>query len=126
MNLKLDQALAQLILTRVAAGERQKDLAEEYGVSPSAISNLVAGKSWPGLARPTTKVPRRGSKLAPEDIVLILRRLQAGEKPRVVAEDYGITRQAVANIKKGKAWPDIPRPEVAVSPRPARRRVWEA
>ena len=125
MNLKLDAASAQTILDRVAAGESQKDLAAEFKVSTAAISNLVAGKSWPGLRRvPTTQKVRHGTKLTPTQVGAILRRLQAGEKPGTVALDYGVTRQAIANVKKGKAWGDVPRPEVA-APRPARRRVWE-
>jgi len=124
MNKKLDQDTAKTILTRVAAGEKQKDLAGEFKISPAAVSNLVAGKSWPSLARPDTKVPRHGTTLAPADVVEILRRLQAGDKPVKIAADYKITRQAVANIQKGRAWTDIPRPEAPQ--RPARRRVWEA
>lgn len=124
MNRKLDATLAQTILDRVALGEKQKDLAVEYQVSPAAISNLVKGKSWPQLLRHRTGTPRRGAKLAPGDIQVILQRLQAGEQPGKVASDYGVTRQAIANIKKGRAWKDVPRPEVA-PPRPARRKVWE-
>lgn len=123
MNKKLNQSTAQTILGRVAAGERQKDLAAEFGVSPATISNLVAGKSWPELQRPPKRVtPPRGSKLTQDNIQTILRRLLAGEKPGVIALDFGVTRQAVANIKKGKTWKDVPRPDAA---RPARKRVWE-
>lgn len=124
MNKKLDQTTAQAILVRVAAGERQKDLAAEFKVSPAAVSNLVAGKSWPSLPRSSTKVPRRGTTLAQADVVEILRRLLAGETPSKIAADYKVSRQAIANIQKGKAWTDIPRPEA--QQRPARRRVWEA
>src|SRR3989344_4628098 len=123
MNKKLDATTAQTILNRVTSGERQKDLAAEFDVSPAAVSNLVAGKSWPNLTRPTIPVvPRRGAKLTPEDIRVILQRLQAGDKTGQVALDYGVTRQAIVNIKKGTAWKDVPRPETS---RPARRKVWE-
>jgi len=123
MNRKLDAAIAQSILDRVAAGERQKNLAAEFKVSPAAISNLVAGKSWPELRRThAASPPPRGSKLTVADVQVILQRLMVGEKPGTVALDYGVTRQAIANIKKGVAWVDVPRPE---APRPTRRRVWE-
>ena len=125
MNKKLDEATAQTILNRVAQGEKQKNLAIEFGVTPSTISNLVAGKSWPHLRRSAASKTRHGTKLTSADIQVILRRLQAGEKPSQVALDYGVTRQAIANIKKGTAWGDVPRPEV-VPPRPARRKVWES
>ena len=123
MNKKLNEGTAQAILDRVALGERQKDLATEFAVSPATISNLVAGKSWVNLRRDKPTVVRRGSKLTATDIPQILARLQNGETPGDVAADYGITRQAVANIKKGSAWKDVVRPDV---PRPARRKVWEA
>lgn len=125
MNMKLSATTAQAILDRVAAGEPQKNLAVEFEVSPSAISNLVAGKSWPSLARPAkAPPPRHGSKLTVTDIQAILRRLMGGEKPYTVALDYGVSRQAIANIQKGKSWGTVPRPEAA-PPRPTRRRVWE-
>jgi uncharacterized protein (DUF433 family) len=123
MNRKLNAATAQSIIHRVTAGERQQDLAAEFKVSPAAISNLVAGKSWPELHRtPTVRPPPRGSKLTVANIQVILQRLMTGEKPGTVALDYGVTRQAIANVKKGAAWVGIPRPEAT---RPARRRVWE-
>lgn len=122
MNFRLDAHTAQTILNRVAAGEPQKKLAHEYKVSPATISNLVAGKSWRHLQRSPVKVIRRGTKLALEDIKAILQRLSTGEAPSKIALDYGVSRQSIANIKKGKAWKDVPRPEVT---RPARRKVWE-
>jgi uncharacterized protein (DUF433 family) len=125
MNTKLTATTAQTILNRVAAGESQKNLAVEFGVSPAALSKLVAGKSWPSLVRPAARKPsRHGSKLTEADIQVILQRLMNGEKPRTVALDYGVSRQAAANIQKGKSWGTVPRPEAA-PPRPARRRVWE-
>lgn len=123
MNLKLDATTAQAILNRVAAGERQKDLATEFQVSPSAVSNLVSGKSWPQLERPKNIVTRHGSKLSAQDIHTIWVRLMAGETPASIGRDFGVSRQAIANIKKGRAWQDVPKPEPA---RPARRRVWES
>lgn len=124
MNFRLDGPSAQKIFDRVAAGETQKNLAAEFQVSPSTISNLVAGKSWPHLRRSPVPKTRRGTKLTTADVTVILQRLLAGETPNQVAMGYGVSRQAVANIKKGKAWGEVPRPEVVV-PRPTRRKVWE-
>jgi len=123
MNQRLTKDQAQSIINRVAAGEPQKTLAAELGVTPSTVSNIVKGKSWPGLERPSPPlVVVRGSKLKPEDIPVILTRLAKGEKPSTIAKDYRVTRQAIADIKRGKTWVHIPRP-VITSPR--RRRVWE-
>ena len=46
----------------------------------------------------------------------------ATEKPSSVARDYGVTRQAIADIGRGKTWSHIPRPE----PTRRRRKVWES
>jgi len=124
MNRKLTAETAQSILNRVASGEAQKDLAVEYQVSPAAISNLVAGKSWVGLTRTAKGIVRHGTKLSREDLQGILLRLSKGEKPARIAADYGVTRQTIANIKRGRAWAEIPRPDVAPA-RPVRRKVWE-
>jgi len=41
----LTEAEAKEILQRVKAGESQKSLAQEFGVSPATVSLLVAGKT---------------------------------------------------------------------------------
>jgi len=122
VNKRLTSDQAQAIIDRAAEGELQKDLAAEFGVSPSAISNIVKGKAWPDLDRPDPPAVRvRGAKLKAEDIPTILARL-ATEKPSSVARDYGVTRQAIADIGRGKTWSHIPRPE----PTRRRRKVWES
>lgn len=123
MNKRLTEEQAQSIVDRVAEGETQKKMADEFGIKPSTVSNLIRGKSWPDLDRPDPpEVCVRGCKLSPADIPIILTRLANREKPKDVATDYGVTRQAIADIKRGKTWGHIPRP---VTPRPRRRKVWE-
>lgn len=122
MNKRLTEDLAQSIIDRIANGEPQKKLAAEFDVCPSTISNLIKGKSWPKLQRPDPPpVVVRGSKLSPDDIPTILTRLAARETPAAIAADYGVTRQAIADIRRGKTWTHIPRP----SPPQHRKRVWE-
>lgn len=123
MNMKLTADGAQAILDRILAGESQKALAAEFKISASAISNLVAGKSWPALTRPRhTPPPQHGTTLTSGDVLEILQRLLGGEKPKTVAEAYGVTRQSIVNIQKNRTWRHIPRPEAT---RLTRRRVWE-
>jgi len=122
VNKKLTRDQAQAIFDRVAAGEPQKVLAEEYGLSPGTISNLVRGKSWPDLNRSSLiGAFVRGSKLKPKDIVVIHQRLANREKLTVIALDYGVTPRTISNIKTGKTWGHIPKP----ASKPHRRRVWE-
>lgn len=51
---KLDRADARQIRERLASPDRpsQRALAAAYGVSPSAISEVVLGKSWPRAGGP--------------------------------------------------------------------------
>lgn len=123
MNKRFTEDQAQSIIDRVAKGEQQKKLAAEFKVRPSTISNLVNGRSWPDLDRPDPPEVRvRGCKLTAADIPIILARLEAREKAKDVAADYKMTRQAIADISRGKTWKHIPRPVVA---KPRRRKVWE-
>lgn len=43
---RLTERQVGLIRSRYRAGERQKTLGEEYGVTQSQISNIVNGKAW--------------------------------------------------------------------------------
>lgn len=45
--------------------------------------------------------------LTEETAELVLRRALAGENQRIVAEEFGITQQSVAQIKRGASWPAV-------------------
>ena len=44
---KLTHRDVEAIRRRVAAGEKQKDLATEFGVTPSHVSRIVHNRAWP-------------------------------------------------------------------------------
>jgi DNA invertase Pin-like site-specific DNA recombinase len=117
---KLTEEQAREILARVSSGERQKDLAIEYGVTPSCVSHLVRGTSWPHLggAIPPPRV-RGPTKLVEADIPVILTRIEKGESIASVARSYGVSRTTVAKVWHGKTWKNAPRPEKR------RRAVWK-
>ena len=121
MNQKLTAPQAQDIINRHAAGEMQKNLASEYLLSPAAVSKIIRGQTWPNLVRPEEAPRQRRCSLNAADIPVIHQRLMDREKPAAIAKDYGVTRQAIADIQKGKTWSHIPKP-VKVQ---TRRRVWE-
>lgn len=52
IHAKLTEIQVLEILERLAAGEKGFHLAEEYGVTPTAISCIKKGKSWAHLPRP--------------------------------------------------------------------------
>lgn len=123
MNNRLNRDQAQGIIDRVAAGESQKKLAAEMGVTPSTVSSIVNGRTWPSLARPERSlVVLRGATLTEVQVREVLVRLSQGEKDGSVAVDYGVTRVTISNIRRGKTWSHVPRPEVE---KRQRRRVWE-
>lgn len=70
------------------------------------------GNHLRGDAHPNKRHPERlargerqgAAKLTAEDVVVIRRRLAAGEHQRVVASDYGVTQNAVWSIKKRLTW----------------------
>lgn len=54
----------RVIRERVAAGAVRRDLAAQYGVTPSAITSIITGRTWPKAAGPiqtgrVTKRPHR-------------------------------------------------------------------
>lgn len=55
---KLNEFIAEEIRIRCAAGERQKDLAAEFGVLPCTISQIVNGLRWRHAGGP---IPRKES-----------------------------------------------------------------
>jgi hypothetical protein len=56
---KLTNAIVREIRERRAAGARQVDLAEQYGVSPAYISDIVNGLVWQDAGGPITGKSRR-------------------------------------------------------------------
>lgn len=99
---KLTERDVESLRRRVAAGERQKDLAEEFGVDPSSISNAVHGKTWTEGAPSFVRTRRR--KMTPAELDEARRLLSSGTKGRRVAEKFGISPAAVSRLKNGTTW----------------------
>lgn len=95
-------------------------LALEFGLTEAAVSALVTGRTWAHLPRPSSTRPKpRGRKLDEVGVLDILTRRQQGVKRSVLAEEYGVTPQTIANVERRKTWQHVQRPQ------PVRRRVWE-
>lgn len=123
MNNRLTPEQAQEIIDRVARGEPQKKLAAEMGITTSTVSSIVNGRTWPNLVRPDhPPVILRGATLSVAQVREVLLRIDQGEKDARIAADYSVTRTTISNIRRGKTWSHVPRPETEKKPR---RRVWE-
>lgn len=100
---------------RFASGERQTELASEYGITQNAVSSIVTGRTRASAGGPITVGRRR--KLTPEDASAIRSALAEGVSVNVICERYPISQQMVSLIQTGRAFADVPGPVL----RPARR-----
>jgi NUMOD4 motif/HNH endonuclease len=94
---------------RFAAGETQVNLATEFNVDQSVISDAVRGVSWKDLDEPPVLLPlnSRQSKMTKEIVWECRRRHGAGETITALAREFGISRSAVSMAVSGKRWRGI-------------------
>lgn len=95
---------------RYAAGERQVDLAAQFGIAQTAVSAIVNGRTRAAAGGPiaagrapspsTPVQPRK--RLSPEQIEQVRRRVADGEKRVEIAADLGISRFTVDSIISGR------------------------
>lgn len=95
-----DQAAAIAARYR-AGGVRQVDLANEYGVSKSAIQLLLSGKNWKGLGAPVEGMrhaPKRSLRRLTDEArsALIAEYLAGGISQTALAEKYGVSQGYVS------------------------------
>lgn len=77
------------------------------------LQNLRYGKSTQchrcGLRQAWEKRPDAlNVKLTRDDVVVIKRRLLAGERQTVIARDYPVNSEAIGNIARGVTWTHVP------------------
>jgi hypothetical protein len=86
------------------------DLAEQWGVSQSAIYQAVTRVRWawldPELAEPLPAGGRRDAKLTPDQVRYIKSELAKEEKGSVrrLGLEFGVSHSLISNIKNGKLW----------------------
>jgi hypothetical protein len=107
---KLTTADVAEIRQRHAEGDGQTSIAEEYGMNPSTIGAIVAGKTWRHAGGPVT-APRGGSgethpnaKLTWAAVASIRARVANGEARTVLAREFGVSKQAIASVVRGNTW----------------------
>lgn len=69
--------------------------------------HLFAGTVQENMLDCIGKKRKHQQKITPEQAIEIARRIIAGESQHRIAEDYGITKHIVGQIKSGKAWSSI-------------------
>lgn len=118
-NRKATQAQAEEVIARYWKGETIAQIAEATGLSFSTVSGISCGQAWKYLERPTT--PRlvissgkfskgslpKSTKLGPDKVREIRRRYDAGERPRDIGPEYGVTPENVSMIGLRKTWKHV-------------------
>lgn len=94
----------------IASDKTDTALAQETGVTPSAICMIRSGHRWkhiPGKRKRSTwdrRASRNRSsanaKLSDDQVRDIYRRVHAGENQDCLAREYGLTQQNISNIKR--------------------------
>lgn len=90
----------------------QNQLAEEFGVSPATISEIIRGVIWNHtFASQATLKPHKargskvnGSKLVEADIAQIRSKAAQGVTQAELATEYGVSRRNINRIVNGKTW----------------------
>jgi len=95
---KLSEGDVIEIRKRVAAGEFQKDLAREYGVDASTISNAVHGRTWDCCGE-TTFIRTHKTWLKPGDEEKLVEMLKQGVSGQAAAKAFGVSPAAICRFK---------------------------
>lgn len=98
------------------AGLPLEHLIATYGVTENSIHDYTSGRSWKHLlgvdGSPTldqlkaecAKRRRNNCRLTQTDIPVIRSRIAAKENCAVIAQDYGVSRMTIWDIKAGRTW----------------------
>jgi predicted transcriptional regulator len=99
---------------RRAAGEIYRDIAADYGVSPTTIAYAIRGDTWKHIQSEYNlpKGPRKGEQhsksVLTEAAVLNARARRAtGESYPSIAASYGVSRLTIADAVRGKTWKHV-------------------
>ena len=100
---KLTVAQVLDIRKRRSAGESQKSLSIQFGVSGGAISNIYHGVAWAHIPDGIvpTPIPKRG-RLTDAEVLEIRRRSVAGETGSSLAKEFNVSVGTVSLIKNDK------------------------
>ena len=89
---------------RVEAGQKQKDMASEYGGTQTLISQIMSNKIWPVSGWKPKKQRHHMAKLT-DDIVWAIRvRVADGQKQASMAREYGVKHSTISEIISNKTW----------------------
>ncbi|MEG4024837.1 MULTISPECIES: HNH endonuclease [unclassified Microcoleus] len=101
-NAKLNWKKVQEIRQKLAAGERVKDIAQEYSVGRKTIHDIKYHVTWKEAGE-EVPVPRRGGyldrKLTFEQALEVRKRIRGRESISKIADDFGVSSSVISDIK---------------------------
>ena len=101
-NAKLDWEKVREIRQKLAAGERVKDVAQEYSVGRKTIHDIKYHVTWKEAGE-EVPVPRMGGyldrKLTFEQALEIRKRIRGRESISKIAHDFGVSSSVISDIK---------------------------
>ena len=86
-----------------------EEIAKNYGVPRRIIVNIETGKNYQYLTSRDRQPRRQGSSLTVKQVVEIKKLLLSEDCPTLttIGKTYGVSYQAISNIKLGKRWGDV-------------------
>lgn len=117
-NAKLSFEQVHEIRTRVAAGERIKDVSTRMGVGNTTVYLVARGRIYRSHPTPWVegKVARPYNAKLTDEQVCEIRRRYPTTPVRVLAEEFGVSKNTIMQAAKGHSYTDAP-----ASPAPAKR-----
>lgn len=106
----LDDAQVIQVLEMSANGMRHRQIAESLGIGHRCVADIVAGKTYAYIPRPTaTKYLPKSRKLSFDQIVEIKQILAAATPltSREIGEQFGVSPAMIQSIKHGRTWHHI-------------------
>lgn len=101
-NAKLDWEKVREIREKLAAGERMKDVAQEYSVGRKTIHDIKYHVTWKAEGE-EVPVPRMGGHLDRKftfaQALEIRERIQAGESTGKITQEFGVSKSVIYDIK---------------------------
>ncbi|MEG4803641.1 HNH endonuclease [Microcoleus sp. ARI1-B5] len=109
-NAKLDWEKVREIRQKLAAGERMKDVAEAYGVTPSTIHNIKYHLTWKEAGE-EVPIPRMGGyldrKLTFAQAEDVRERIKAGESLAQISRELGVSKNVIYDIKTNATYKGV-------------------
>lgn len=94
---------------RAANGEPREELAKEYNISLSYLSDICCGSKYKRLGGPISRTNKayNSGKLTESQVIEIRQRVHDGETRTSVARDIGMTDDSISAICMGKTYAHV-------------------